>query len=262
MADGTQVAVADNLGAVMEQVMINGDLTPLTPEQRSHYYMRVCESIGVNHLTKPFAYIKLNGKLVLYALRDCADQLRKIHGISIEIVSRSERGDLLMVHVKARTRDGREDEDFGAVTLGSLKGDAAANAIMKAITKAKRRVTLSISGLGMLDETELETIPPAALQRVQTQALSAPKAPPPAQPKGPPSPPVRKLEVDETVEALVDPMGYLEHLDEELAAACDGTTFDEVWSAHLESTDGRLSRAHQQTAERLHEKHAKRLRRK
>lgn len=29
---------------------------------------------------------------------------------------------------------------------------------MKAITKAKRRVTLSICGLGMLDESELETI--------------------------------------------------------------------------------------------------------
>jgi hypothetical protein len=33
------------------------------------------------------------------------------------------------------------------------------NALMKAVTKAKRRVTLSICGLGMLDETEVETIP-------------------------------------------------------------------------------------------------------
>jgi hypothetical protein len=30
---------------------------------------------------------------------------------------------------------------------------------MKATTKAKRRVTLSMIGLGMLDETEVETIP-------------------------------------------------------------------------------------------------------
>ena len=34
-------------------------------------------------------------------------------------------------------------------------GEFAANAIMKAVTKAKRRVTLSISGLGFLDETEV-----------------------------------------------------------------------------------------------------------
>jgi hypothetical protein len=33
---------------------------------------------------------------------------------------------------------------------------------MKAETKAKRRVTLSICGLGLLDETEIETIPGAA----------------------------------------------------------------------------------------------------
>ena len=32
---------------------------------------------------------------------------------------------------------------------------------MKAVTKAKRRVTLSICGLGMLDETEVESIPGA-----------------------------------------------------------------------------------------------------
>ena len=48
---------------------------------------------------------------------------------------------------------------MGNMPLRSLKGDALANALMKAETKAKRRVTLSIAGLGWLDETELETIP-------------------------------------------------------------------------------------------------------
>jgi len=41
-------------------------------------------------------------------------------------------------------------------------GEARANLMMKAETKAKRRVTLSICGLGMLDETEVESLPPAA----------------------------------------------------------------------------------------------------
>ena len=40
----------------------------------------------------------------------------------------------------------------------SLNCDDLANAFMKAETKAKRRVTLSICGLGILDETEIETI--------------------------------------------------------------------------------------------------------
>ena len=39
-------------------------------------------------------------------------------------------------------------------------GESRANAIMKATTKAKRRVTLSICGLGgMPDESELDTMP-------------------------------------------------------------------------------------------------------
>ena len=36
-----------------------------------------------------------------------------------------------------------------------------ANAQMKAVTKGKRRLTLSLCGLGWLDETEIETIPTA-----------------------------------------------------------------------------------------------------
>jgi hypothetical protein len=101
----------------------------------------------------------LNGKLRLYALRDCADQLRRLHGISISITSRERLGDVYIVTVRAKDRTGREDESTGAVALGTLKGDALANALMKAETKAKRRVTLSLAGLGWLDETELETIP-------------------------------------------------------------------------------------------------------
>jgi hypothetical protein len=47
------------------------------------------------------------------------------------------------------------------VALGTLKGDALANALMKCETKAKRRVALSLAGLGWLDETEIATIPGA-----------------------------------------------------------------------------------------------------
>jgi hypothetical protein len=45
--------------------------------------------------------------------------------------------------------------------VGGLKGEALANAEMKAVTKAKRRLTLSICGLGWLDETEISTVPDA-----------------------------------------------------------------------------------------------------
>lgn len=150
-------------GDIMEAVIAKGDLARLTPEERVRYYNEVCRSMGLNALTQPFSYITLNGKLTLYATRACADQLRKVNGVSLEIVSREIADDILSVHVRAKLPDGRVDEDLGAVAFpATLKGEARVNAELKAVTKAKRRATLSICGLGWLDETEIETIPASA----------------------------------------------------------------------------------------------------
>lgn len=152
---------ASNQTAMMETVVVGGNLAALSPADRLAYYRAVCGSLGLNPLTKPFDYIQLNGKLTLYARRDATDQLRKIHGVSLSIVSRETIGDVYVVTAKAQDRDGRSDESTGAVSLKGLAGDALANAYMKAETKAKRRVTLSLVGLGWLDETETETVPSA-----------------------------------------------------------------------------------------------------
>lgn len=152
-------AKAPTAGEIIEDLIIKGDLAKFTPEQRVSYYRQVCHSLGLNELTKPFDYITLSGKLTLYPNRTCADQLRKLNGISIAITSQTVANDVLTVRVKAKDRDGREDEDIGAVPFpDTLRGDARANQILKAVTKAKRRVTLSISGLGWFEETEDETI--------------------------------------------------------------------------------------------------------
>lgn len=149
-------------GEIMEQVMIKGDLAKLTPEERARYYTRVCESVGINPLTRPLEYITLNGKLTLYARKDCTDQLRKLHGVSVEEVLVEELGPDIYVFVcKVRDRDGRTDIARGAVNIAGLKGEALANQIMKGETKSKRRATLSIAGMGFLDETEVEDIPRA-----------------------------------------------------------------------------------------------------
>ena len=166
--------------SVIEQVLISGDLSRLSPVERVQYYNRVCESLGLNPLTKPFAYLKLNGKEVLYALRDAAEQLRKLHGVSILDIQTQRFEDVYVVTVKAQDKTGRTDASTGAVPLGSLKGEALANALMKAETKAKRRVTLSICGLGMLDETEIESIPQKPVYTVEAPAPRldvAPSAP-------------------------------------------------------------------------------------
>jgi len=142
----------------IEQVVMQGDLSKLTSEQKVFYHKAVCDSLGLNPLTKPFEYITLNGKLTLYAKKDCTDQLRKIHGINIEIVSREIIDDLYIVTAKATYKDGRFDEATGAVTISGLKGEQKANATMKAESKAKRRVTLSICGLGILDESDVQSV--------------------------------------------------------------------------------------------------------
>lgn len=158
--------------AIMETVIASGDLAALNPQQRLRFYMDTCQSLGLNPYTRPFEYLKLNGRLVLYARRDCADQLRKIRGISLAVIDKRVDDDLFIVTVRATEAGGRTDEDFGAVLLGNLRGEARANAMLKAITKAKRRVTLSICGLGMNDESEVEDIP---------GAVSEPSAMPPLQ---------------------------------------------------------------------------------
>lgn len=162
-------------GDIMESVLIKGDLAKLTSDERVRYYGEVCRSVGLNPLTKPFEFITLNGKMVLYALRTCADQLRKINGVTLEIVSREVAHDILTVHVRARLPDGRADEDLGAVSFpDTLKGEARANAELKAVTKAKRRATLSICGLGWLDETEIADIPAAAKRPVAAANVMLP----------------------------------------------------------------------------------------
>lgn len=149
--------------AIIESVLLKGDLAKLSADERVRYYSAVCRSLGLNPLTQPFAYITLNARLQLYALRACTDQLRKINGVSIEVVSRDVSDGILTVHVRARLPDGRVDEDLGSVSFpDTLRGDARANAELKAVTKAKRRATLSICGLGWLDETEIESIPGGA----------------------------------------------------------------------------------------------------
>lgn len=158
-----------NGGAIMEQVLILGDLAKLRPEQRASYYTAVCESVGLNPLTRPFEYIILNGRLTLYARKDATDQLRKLHKVNIVQVRPERVDDLYVVTARAQTPDGRCDEEIGAVPVGNLRGESLANAMMKATTKAKRRVTLSICGLGVLDEGEIDSIPAANPESFQEQ---------------------------------------------------------------------------------------------
>ena len=161
VTENAVATVSDSSAALAEQVVIKGDLSKLTEAQRMNYYSEVCRSLGLNPLTRPFEFLTLNGKLILYATRGAGDQLRAIRGITITSLDPRQVGELLVVVATGRDRSGREDSSTGAVSVKGLTGEALANAMMKAETKAKRRLTLSLAGLGWSDETEVDTIPGA-----------------------------------------------------------------------------------------------------
>jgi hypothetical protein len=203
--------------ATMERLLVKGDLDALTPKQKVEYYLTLCNACGLDPTTQPFEYIKLNGKVVLYARKACSDQLRRNNNITIKVVDRRIDGDSYIVTARAITPQGREDEDVGVVSLGKMIGESRANAIMKAHTKAKRRVTLSICGLGMLDESEIESIPAD-----RRGAFSDPKQDAP-----PAGVPVSVKDVLSLIDAkdefdaeIVDDATNLAELEEAFLAAC------------------------------------------
>lgn len=143
---------------LMADVLVMKNTKNLSAEQKVSYLQALCGSLGLNPLTSPFEFMNLGGKEVVYARRDATDQLRKIYKVSVRITAKETIEGIHIVTAEASTPDGRVDASTGAVNIQGLKGEALANALMKAETKAKRRATLSICGLGFLDETETETI--------------------------------------------------------------------------------------------------------
>lgn len=179
--------------SAVEQCLATGDISKLSPEMRMQYLSALCASLHLNPLTRPFQFMELNKKLVVYATKDCADQIRARDKVSLEIVAREEAHGTYSVTVRATNPDGRKDEASGIVPMvypertrewqngrwvysdhpragQPFYGEDRANAIMKAESKAKRRVTLSISGLGLPDEDDARVTIEAQLTREEEEA--------------------------------------------------------------------------------------------
>ena len=245
---------------VLEDVVIRGDLDALTPEQRTEYYNRVCETLGLNPLTGPFAYIRLQGRLQLYAKKDATDQLRKINRVSVIELHAAERDGICVVTAHVEDATGRKDCATGAVSIAGLRGEALANGMMKAETKAKRRATLSVCGLGFLDESELEDIP--ELRRFTPRArpnamLAVPeRAPGDGEGLPPPVPPTadQAAPVDSPPTAGAAPYPSRPELSAGLAKAAEQgmKALQEYWlllpGAHQKALKPELDRRHKPRA--------------
>jgi hypothetical protein len=146
--------------AIISSVILSGDLSKLSATDKVAYFNGYCERLGLDPFTQPFQILRLQGKEILYLTRAGAQQLNKLHSVSHEIVSRNihEAASTYEVIARASLPDGRHTESIGAVTIANLKGEAYCNALMKAETKAKRRATLDLLGLGLLDESEVASI--------------------------------------------------------------------------------------------------------
>lgn len=149
---------AQESAELFSKLVLNNDLAPLTPPERVEYYKLVCTRLGLDPYRKPFDLVALSGKLQLYANKECTAQLTALRRINVTIVERAELDGLFMVTARATTADGATAEDIGVTNIAGLTNDAKANAMMKAATKAKRRAILGACGLGMIDESERETV--------------------------------------------------------------------------------------------------------
>lgn len=174
MVKQSQELVSKNKAQTLEKLLIRGDLSALSDDDRLRYVEQLCKIMGVNILMRPFDFIKTKtGGILLYANRSCTEQLRKKHRISISIVSRERVGDLYVVTANASMpKEKREDSSIGAVNTAGLRGEDLSNALMKAETKAKRRVTLSLCGLGMLDELEARQVAEKQIEEANQEAVT------------------------------------------------------------------------------------------
>lgn len=209
----------------VSSLVMRGDLSGLGPEDRARYYIAVCEGLGLNPHSQPFTYLRLNGKEILYAGRGCTDQLAAIHRVTRTIVDGPRLMDLggtKLIYCVAQASHPNGRIETATATVPFID---PVNVLMKCETKAKRRATLSLLGLAMLDEMELETIPASAQEPGGGVDLSRATQRPALslahmgieQPQRPPVAPI-EAPAAEPSEALVSFRGSLARVDSPASA--------------------------------------------
>ena len=143
----------------------NRDLGQLTEAEKQTHYENICEAAGIDPALNLIRYRMMDdgsgtGKqhLVLYATKSATDAIRGVQGIS----DLEQTGTMILtaytVTTKVQNKEGRTLMAQGAVDLEGKRGRALENGIALAQTRSSRRAALAMSGLGLLDESELGDI--------------------------------------------------------------------------------------------------------
>jgi hypothetical protein len=107
--------------AVIERIVASGDLSGLSPQHRTAYYLHMCQIMGLNAATRPLEYLALgrgNQKTIVLYIRSLAtDQIAERKDIRRAITAIQRIGDLLVVTVRASMPDGRYTDSIGAVAV-------------------------------------------------------------------------------------------------------------------------------------------------
>jgi hypothetical protein len=161
---------------ILTNLGLNGSVSHFDKSQKQALLSKLCITLGLNEELQPFRiYSNTRGEEYIYATKECCAQLRHRECISIhEIGEPIFANSTISVRVKGSNKHGRESWEIGSVgVVPELSPSQVAHGVMTAVTKAKRRLTLCLSGLGVLADVELEDMNSVVTNGTEQQTLDS-----------------------------------------------------------------------------------------
>lgn len=148
--------IEDATTAFQQAVAANRDTAGLRPEHRGALLNELARALKLNPLTKPVIFLKTGQGESIYVTRQGADQIAARLKLNREVIEGPDARkigniEVAFCRVRVTAPDGRSE-----TSTATLAFSDPAMILMKVETKAKRRATLSIAGLGMLSEEDAE----------------------------------------------------------------------------------------------------------
>lgn len=146
------------------KLVIQHDLSKLSPEELSKYLRDVSEFIGLSSDLNGLDTIWMDNEsgpgksLVVYARRGTAEILRSTLGIEVlSLTDKMVKGSIVFT-ATGKNHEGRQEIATGSKNIENLQGKQLDDAIMTASTRALRRLTMQFTSLGILDESEVKAV--------------------------------------------------------------------------------------------------------